>query len=309
MNQTQPLTTNATLTRGSGQGSSLVRRLTPYLMIAPLLVLIGIFIFRPVVFSVYLSLQDWQLGSGRRVFIGFENFIKLANSGDFWNALGNSLLYTLVVGGSSIALGLGLAVILRHVVYLREAWQAVFFLPVAATLSGMAVVWRFIFNPSVGALNALIVALGLPAQDWLSSDLWARVAVAWVGVWASAGYAMVLFSAGLTTIPRDLHEAAAIDGATPAQQFRFITWPLLAPTTLFVLVVITLRAMENFDTVKILTDGGPLRATQTVSHLLYQEGFSFFNAGYASSIALVYFVLLAGIAWLQVRRDREVHYE
>ena len=309
MNQTQPLTTNATLTRGSGQGSSLLRRLTPYLMIAPLLVLIGIFIFRPVVFSVYLSLQDWQLGSGRRVFIGFENFIKLANSGDFWNALGNSLLYTLVVGGSSIALGLGLAVVLRHVVYLREAWQAVFFLPVAATLSGMAVVWRFIFNPSVGALNALIVALGLPAQDWLSSDLWARVAVAWVGVWASAGYAMVLFSAGLTTIPRDLHEAAAIDGATPAQQFRFITWPLLAPTTLFVLVVITLRAMENFDTVKILTDGGPLRATQTVSHLLYQEGFSFFNAGYASSIAMVYFVLLAGIAWLQVRRDREVHYE
>ncbi len=309
MNQTQSMITNATVTRGSGHGSGVLKRLTPYLMIAPLLVLICIFIFRPVVFSIYLSLQDWQLGSGQRVFIGFGNYIKLAGSGDFWNALGNSLLYTLVVGSSSIALGLGLAVILRHVVYLREAWQAVFFLPVAATLSGMAVVWRFILNPSVGALNGLIVALGLPPQDWLSSDLWARLAVAWVGVWASAGYAMVLFSAGLTTIPRDLHEAASIDGATPAQQFRFVTWPLLAPTTLFVLVIVTLRAMENFDTVKILTDGGPLRATQTLSHLLYQEGFSFFNAGYASSIALVYFVLLAGIAWLQVRRDREVHYE
>lgn len=278
-------------------------------MIAPLLVLISIFIFRPVVFSVYLSLQDWQLGSGQRVFIGLGNYIKLAGSEDFWNALVNSLAYTLVVGASSIALGLGLAVILRHVTCLREAWQAVFFLPVAATLSGMAVVWRFIFNPSVGALNGLIVALGLPAQDWLSSDLWARLVVAWVGIWASAGYAMVLFSAGLTTIPRDLHEAASMDGATPGQQFRFVTWPLLAPTTLFVLVIVTLRAMENFDTVKILTDGGPLRATQTLSHLLYQEGFSFFNAGYASSIALVYFALLAGIAWLQVRRDREVHYE
>ena len=309
MNQTQPLMTKATVTRGSGHGSTLLKKSIPYLMIAPLLLLIGIFIFRPVVFSVYLSLQDWQLGSGKRVYIGFDNYLKLAGSQEFWNALLNSLLYTLVVGGLSIALGLGLAVILRHVVYLREAWQAVFFLPVAATLSGMAVVWRFIFNPSVGALNGLIVALGLPAQDWLSSDLWARVIVAWVGIWASAGYAMVLFSAGLTTIPRDLHEAASIDGATPAQQFRFVTWPLLAPTTLFVLVIITLRAMESFDTVRILTDGGPLRATQTLSHLLYQEGFSFFNAGYASSIALVYFVLLAGIAWLQVRRDREVHYE
>ena len=269
----------------------------------------AVFIFRPVVYSVYLSLLEWQLGLGQPKFVGWGNFAKLGSSPEFWNALGNSLVFAAVVAAASIGLGLGLAVALRHVIHLREAWQAVFFLPVASTLSAMSVVWRYIFNPSAGPLNALVVALGLPPQDWLSHDVWARVAVMWVGVWSSAGYAMVLFSAGLTTIPRDLHEAAAMDGATPGQQFRFVTWPLLAPTTVFVLVIVTQRAMENFDIVRILTDGGPLGASQTLAHLLYQEGFGFFNAGFASSVALVYFALLAGIAWLQVRRERQVHYE
>ena len=116
---------------------------------------------------------------------------------------------------------------------------------------------------------------------------------------------MVLFSAGLTAIPRELHEAAAIDGASPLQQFRLITLPLLAPTMLFTTVIITLRAMENFDTIKILTDGGPLNATQTLSHLLFQEGFQFFNAGYASSLAVIYFLILLGIAAVQLRVARE----
>ena len=277
----------------------------PYLLIAPLLGLLLIFIFRPVAYSLYLSLQEWQLGSGQPKLIWFENYAKLFADPDFWNALKNSLLYTVLIGGLSLITGLGLALALRHVIALREAWQAIFFLPVAATMSAMAIVWRYILNPAVGPLNAAISALGLPPQDWLNSDLWAHVAVVWVGVWASAGYAMVLFSAGLTAIPRELHEAAAIDGAKPSQQFRLITLPLLGPTMLFTVVIITLRAMENFDTIRILTDGGPLNATQTLSHLLFQEGFQFFNAGYASSLAVIYFFILLGIAGVQLRVARE----
>jgi multiple sugar transport system permease protein len=276
----------------------------PYLLIAPLFISMLVFVFRPVVYSVYLSLLEWQLGLGVPKWIGFGNYQKLFAEADFWNALRNSLVYALAVGILSLLLGLLLAVALRHVVRLREAWQAIFFLPVAATMSAMAIVWRFIFHPTVGILNQWLIALGLPAQDWLSSDTWSHLAIIWVGVWSSAGYAMVLFSAGLTTIPKDLHEAAAIDGATPWQQFQKITMPLLAPTTLFTVVIITLRAMENFDTVRILTDGGPLKATQTLSHLLFQEGFQFFNAGYASSIAVIYFLILVLIAALQMRGDK-----
>jgi multiple sugar transport system permease protein len=279
----------------------------PYLLIAPLFVSLIVFIFRPVLQSLYLSLLEWRLGSGVPKWIGFGNYQTLFAEPVFWNALKNSLLYTIVIGSLSLAIGLGLALALRHVIRLREAWQAIFFLPVAATMSAMAIVWRFILNPSVGILNNTLVALGLPTQDWLSSDFWSHVAIIWVGIWSSAGYAMVLFSAGLTAISKELHEAAAIDGASPIQQFQNITLPLLAPTMLFTVVIITLRSMENFDTIKILTDGGPLQATQTLSHLLFQEGFQFFNAGYASSIAVVYFFILIFIALFQLRSDKETH--
>ena len=279
----------------------------PYLLITPLFVSLMVFIFRPVLYSLYLSLLDWRLGSGLPKWIGLQNYQTLLAEPVFWNALKNSLLYTISIGSLSLAIGLGLALALRHVIRLREAWQAIFFLPVAATMSAMAIVWRFILNPSVGILNNVIVGLGLPAQDWLSSDLWAHIAIIWVGVWSSAGYAMVLFSAGLTTISKELHEAAAIDGATPMQQFQKITLPLLAPTMLFTVVIITLRSMENFDTIKILTDGGPLQATQTLSHLLFQEGFQFFNAGYASSIAVIYFLTLMIISAVQMRSDKDTH--
>ena len=305
MNTTSSAQHSSVTTSSSHARATQSQRWLPYLLIAPLLALLAIFIFRPVAYSLYLSLQDWQLGAGQPKLIWLENYVKLFAAPNFWNALKNSLLYTVLIGGLSLVTGLGLALALRHVVSLREAWQAIFFLPVAATMSAMAIVWRYILNPAVGPLNAGVIALGLPPQDWLTSDLWAHVAVVWVGVWASAGYAMVLFSAGLTAIPRELHEAAAIDGAKPAQQFRLITLPLLAPTTLFTVIIITLRAMENFDTIRILTDGGPLNATQTLSHLLFQEGFQFFNAGYASSLAVIYFFILLGIAAVQLRVARE----
>jgi multiple sugar transport system permease protein len=286
-----------------------LRALTPYLLLLPVLAFISVFVFRPVVHAAFLSTVDWHLGSGPKVFVGLENFARLLRAPEFWNALRNTAVYAGSVGGLSIAIGLGLALALRQAARLVPLWQSVYFLPVCATMAAMAVVWQFMFHADIGVLNAILQGVGLPAQSWLTRDLTAMIAVVAVGVWSGTGYAMVLFLAGLTAIPRDLHEAAAVDGARPLDQFRWITWPLLMPTTLFVVVIMTIRSMEAFDAVRILTNGGPLGATQVLSHLLYEEGFQFFDTGYASSVAVVFFLLLLALAWAQVRIiERRVHY-
>ncbi len=293
----------------AGRRAPRLRWLGPYLLLVPSFAFIAVFVFWPVVYSVYLSLQDWRLGFGSSRFVGVRNYVDLFTAPEFLNALRVTLGYTVVTSLGSIVLGLALALAIQHVRRLGSAWQALFFLPVASTMAAMAVVFRFMFETRIGVINALLARLGLGRVDWLNGDLTAFAAVTMVGVWSSAGYAMVLFLAGLTTIPRDLHEAAALDGASPWQQLRHITLPLLAPTTIFVVVILTLRSLESFDSVKVLTDGGPLGATQVLSHLLYVEGFRYFDTGYASALATVFFVILLGVAILQMRAERWVHYE
>jgi multiple sugar transport system permease protein len=280
-----------------------------YLPLVPALAFITIFKFGPLLYAFFLSGFEWKLGARVRLFVGPSNYAKLFTSPEFWNAMRNTVIYAICVAGLSILLGLVLALAVSHVVRLQAAYQAIFFLPVAATMSATAVVWKFIFDPNIGVLNALLEAVGLPGQNWLTDGRMAMVAVVIVGVWSSMGYAMVLFMAGLTAIPRQLHEVAAMDGATPFRQFRWITWPLLSPTTLFVVMIMTLRALQTFDSVKIMTDGGPLGATQILSHLLYRVGFQYFDSGYAASISVVFFVLLVTMTLVQIQAERRVHYE
>jgi len=289
--------------------ANLTRYLVGYLFILPAFIFFVVFKFGAVAYLIPLSLADWRLGSTTRAFVGVGNYRKLIVSPEFWNALSNTGIYTVAVGGLSIALGLVLALALRRAGRLQGLYQAVFFLPVAATMSAMAVVWRFIFDTNIGVLNALMRAAGMEPLSWLQDNRLAMAAVVLVGVWSNMGYTMVLFLAGLTTISRDLHEAAAIDGASAPRQFWSITWPLLSPVTLFVVVIMTLRSVQAFDSIKVLTDGGPLGATQVLSHLLYRVGFQYFDTGFASAISVVFFALLAGVTLLQMRAERLVHYQ
>lgn len=282
--------------------------LAPYLLVAPALACLAVFKFGPVLHAVWLSTFDWRLGSTAWRAVGLGNYRKLLAAPEFWNALHNTALYSLGVGTATIGLGLALALALGRLVRLAPVYQATFFLPVAATMSAMAVVWKFMLDATVGVLHAVAVTLGAPPANWLQDGAAAMLVVMVVGVWSNLGYALVLFQAGLTAIPAELHEAAALDGATAAQRFRWVTWPLLSPTTLFVVVIVTLRAVQAFDAVRILTDGGPLGATQVLSHLLYQVGFQFFDTGYASGIAVLFFVLLVAVTLVQMRTERLVHY-
>jgi ABC-type sugar transport system permease subunit len=284
------------------------RFFSPYILLFPAFLFIGVFIFWPVGYSFFLSTMSWKLGYAQREFIGIGNYLQLFNSPDFWNAMANTAIYTALMGGLSIALGLGLSLAVVSTTRLTSMWQAMFFLPVAATMAAMAVVWRFIFDTHIGILNAFLAALNLGPVEWLIHGTTAMGAVILVGVWSNAGYAMVFFIAGLSNIPKTLHEAASIDGANGVRRFLSITWPLLSPTTLFVVIIMTVRALASFDIVKVLTDGGPLDSTQVLSHLLYQEAFQFFDTGYASGIAVVFFCLVLFLALLQMKVEKWVHY-
>lgn len=283
--------------------------LQAYALLLPAFLFLAVFVFWPVVYSLFLSTMSWKLGYVRRDFVLAGNYLKLFGSPEFWNAMRNTLVYTVLMATFSIGLGLALSLAITGGRRLQGFWQALFFLPVAATMAAMAVVWRFIFDANFGVLNALLARLAVPPVDWLKGNLTAMGAVILVGVWSSAGYAMVFFIAGLSSIPDSLYEAADIDGASGGRKFLSITWPLLSPTTLFIVIIMTVRALASFDIVKVLTDGGPLGATQVLSHLLYQQAFQFFNTGYASAVAVVFFVLVLLLALLQMRVEKWVHYQ
>jgi ABC-type sugar transport system permease subunit len=261
------------------------------------------------VYSIILSLQRYRLGFKNREFIGFKNYATLFNSPDFWDSLKITAVYTIFVVVISILLGLLLSILIFQRKKTGMIWQITFFLPVAATMAAMAIVWRFILDDNFGFLNNLLRFLGFAGMDWLRDTNTALGVVIMINIWANAGYAMVFFIAGLLNIPDELYQAAALDGSNRFQNFRYISWPLLSPSTLFITVIMTVRALTSFDTIKVMTNGGPTKSTQILSLLLYQEAFQFFNIGYASSIAVVYFILVLFLAIAQMKFDSRVYYQ
>jgi len=280
-----------------------------YALIAPAFLVLAVFVFEPIVYSLVLSFQKYRLGFATRRFVGFENFKNLLASPEFWQSLAITAVYSFYMVAASLVLGLFLAVVITGRKNDAAFWQVIYFLPVTATMAAMAIVWRFILNVDFGFLNNLLRALHLPVVNWLKDPRTAMGSVIFISVWANAGYAMVLFLAGIANIPGSLYEAAAIDGSNKGQDFRFITWPLISPTTLFAVIIMTRRALSSFDTIKVLTNGGPINSTRVLSLLLYQEAFQFFNIGYASVIAVVFFVLVLAVALVQLKLEKRVFYQ
>jgi multiple sugar transport system permease protein len=282
--------------------------LISYALILPAALLLIIFVFRPIVYSLILSLQKYRLGFNIRSFIWLDNYNSLFLSADFWKSLARTFTYSIYMVVISIAAGLFLAVIIMEIKKAVTLWQIVFFLPVAATMAAMAVVWRFILDNNFGILNTLLRTFGYPTANWLKDPKTAMGAVIVISIWSNAGYAMIFFMAGLANIPSSLYQAASLDGTNRIQGFRYITWPLLSPTTLFIVIIMTKRALSSFDTIKVMTNGGPMNTTQVLSLLLYQEAFQFFNIGYASAIAIIFFILVLLLALIQLKFEKRVFY-
>ena len=268
----------------------------------------------PVVIVAAMSFTDYQVGAKSFQWIGFDNYLTLFTDPIGKRAITNTLLYVAIVIPFSIGLGLLVALGLHRLTpsspWLSNALRAVYFLPVAATLVAMAVAWQMLLHPSIGLINTTLTALNLPARDWLSDRGLVLYTLAVIGIWQNVGYVMVLYLAGLATIPNELYDAASVDGAEHGwERFWTVTWPMLGPTTLFVAVVTATNSFRVFETVATLTRGGPAFASDTLVFAIYREGFTYFKAGYASAITMVFFLFVLVITLLQFRvLERRVHY-
>ncbi len=291
---------------GRGIGARLRSNLPGWFFSLPFLLIFGVFLAGPILVSLVMSFTSFGLRDLRNPigasFVGLENYIALASDATFWTAALNTAIY--VVAGVPLTLMAGLAVAVAlngSVQRFRTFFRIGYYLPVVTSIVAIAVVWRFVLHPDQGLMNLLLSQLSLPTHNWLGDTVLALPAIIAMIVWKNMGFAMVIFLAGLQTIPKALYEAARIDGAGRWAEFRYVTLPGLRPTMLFVVVTTTIGYLQVFEEPFVMTDGGPLDSTLSLAMYTYEEGFRFFHQGYAAAISYVLFVVVAVVAVIQFR--------
>lgn len=268
---------------------------------APAMALMAVFLIGPLLAVVALSFTNYQLGQPSLSFVGIANYLEMAEDETARISLANTLVYVAVVVPTSVGLGLGAALLIEADPSLRGFYRASYFLPAMATLIAMAIVWEFVLDPRLGVVNVAIKALGWKPVDFLHDRKVVLFTLCGIGIWQSVGFSMVLFMAGLTAVPRELYEAAAMDGAGRGlARFGLVTWPMLGPVTLFTVVITAIRAFQVFDTVQVLTDGGPNKASEVLLHTIYAEAFNFFRDGYAAALVVVFLAFIMALSAIRL---------
>jgi ABC-type sugar transport system permease subunit len=276
---------------------------------APNFILLAVFTFWPVAYSFYLSFYRWNMIAPTKKFIQLENYARMLEDPIFWQVLRNTAILAVGTVFVKLAIALFLAVLLNQKLKGRNVYRAVIFSPTFTTSVAIAMVWGWILDPYYGLLKLPLRWLGLSSPNWLYDPNWALPAVMIVVIWAGIGYDMVIFLAGLQAISADLYEAARVDGASRWSLFRHVTFPLLSPTTFFLLIISIVGAFKAFDIVAVMTGGGPLNSSNVYVFYLYQNAFRWFKTGYASALAVVLFVIILVITVIQMRLSRRwVHY-
>ena len=276
------------------------RAASAWWFLAPSFAHLLLFSLGPILFSLWLSFHEWDLVAAARPFVGLENYRALAHDGDFWRAVRNTAIYVLFVPAGMVV-ALALALLLDRGMPGERVLRAVFFLPYITSFVAISLVWKWMYEPDVGLLNTLLRTVGLPEQPWLASPRTALPALMLMSIWMYCGYMMVLFLAGLQSIPASLYESARLDGAGAWQRFRRITLPLLRPTTFFVLVTMVIFMFQVFTAVYVMTEGGPLHATDVIVYHIYRNAWEYLRLGYASAMAWVLFAIVFGITLVQFR--------
>lgn len=283
-----------------------------WLFAAPALALIGVFFVLPVLAGFALAATDFDIYAigdpGTVRFVGITNFAALLNDPVFWKALVNTLYFVLVGGPLSVAASLAAALLVNaRVARFKGLFRTVYFAPVVTTLVAVAVVFRYLYHPRFGLANQILELVGVGPVNWLGDPHWAMPAIIVMSVWKNFGYNMIIFVAGLQSIPVSLYDAARVDGAGPWQQFRHITLPALRPMLVFVGVITMIGAFQIFTEPYVMTGGtgGPLNATLSLVMYMYKQGFRWWNMGFGAAVALVLFLIILAGTLLQLRLRRE----
>ncbi|MCK9905193.1 sugar ABC transporter permease [Frankia sp. Cpl3] len=277
-------------------------------MITPALALFILFLLVPIVLAFALAFTNARLISPNPPeFIGFDNFSLLLTDPVFWASVRNTFYFAVVVVPVQAGLALFLAVLVNAKVKGTQFFRTVYFLPVVTSMVVVSLLWRFMYEPD-GLINRLLQAITFDRFtpiDWLNEPAWAMPAIMFMSVWQGVGFTMIIWLAGLQTIPGELYEASELDGAGRWQQFRFVTWPGLMQTRTFILVTITIAAFSLFTQINLMTQGGPLDSTTTVVFQAVRSGYQQLQTGYASAISLVFFVMVLTVSLIQRYLTRE----
>lgn len=271
-----------------------------YLFLLPTLIGLVLFNLVPIIASGIISFTNWDILTEAR-FVGFQNYRTLAADSLFQAAFKNTFYYTFVSVPLLIVIPFGLALMLNQKIRGTVFFRTCFFMPVVTSTVAVSTVWFWIYNSDFGLINLLIYQiLGVAGPNWLGSAQWAMPAIIIMSVWKSAGYNMVIFLAGLQGIPKNLYESASIDGVTSWQKLRYITIPLVSPTTFFVLIMTMINSFQVFEQTYMLTKGGPHYATLSMVYYTYQQSFEYFRMGYASAMAWVLFMVTMAFTFIQM---------
>jgi multiple sugar transport system permease protein len=272
------------------------------IFVLPSVIFFLLFVAYPVLYSFYLGFHDWNPLDPEPTYVGFANYHELVTSLTFLRTLLNTVVF--VVGAVTLMIvgSIASALALNQGIRALGLFRGIYYSPVVTSFVATAIIWLWLFDPQFGPINQMLGSVGLPKPGWTADRFWAMPTVILTFVWREVGYFTVIYLAGLQGIPQELKDAARIDGANARQVFRNITLPLLIPTTIFVLVIGTLRAMQNsFAVIWVMTAGGPVEATNVLVVYMFQNAFAFFRLGYASAVAWFIFVLVFGLTLLQFR--------
>jgi multiple sugar transport system permease protein len=287
--------------RNSGPFSGWKENLSGYAFIAPMFIGTSVLVLFPILASFVLSFTDWNFVSGYQnaKFVGLDNFTKLLTNALFIKGLINNIILILAIP-ITLLLSLGLAVIINKYVYLKDLFKVIYFMPFISSVVAVAVVFQVLFHPTKGPINQLLIAMGVKnPPGWIADISFALPSVMLIMIWTGIGFNLIIYLAGLQNIPKELYEAAQIDGASAWAQFTKITIPLVSPTTFLLFVTGVISSFKVFDLIIVLTNGGPANSTITPVVYLYQQAFIELKTGYASAISLVMFVIILIITYIQ----------
>ncbi|AUG55888.1 carbohydrate ABC transporter permease [Thalassospira marina] len=281
---------------------------TGWLFVSPILTGFLIFFIGPLIAVFYYSTTEWNLLSQQSRFVGMANYVDaLSRNETFWDVLINSLVFAAGLVPLNMALALGLALALSKSRPGAVFFRTVFFAPVITSAVAWAIIWTFLLQHESGAVNQGLSLFGIDGPNWLHEPDWAMVSVIVTRVLKTVGLNMILYIAALQSIPRDYAEAARLEGASGWEIFRRVTWPLLAPTTLVIMVITVVGSLKVFDHIYLMTGGGPQNGTMVLAFYIYEQGFKFFNTGYAAALAVVLFglILMLTIAQMVLKASRK----